>query len=165
MARSKMATSSPSAWSTRENATTTALAAARGGEPSESAMNVSAERASSSRWPLTVANMVASGVPKCGVLMVVTLARRGSHGRGSSVWGTAANGVATSRASRPPVEWPTRCTTPAWPCSPSVRETRSLRHALRRRMDAVGDTSATYVRASSPAACNRSTSPRSRWTK
>jgi hypothetical protein len=53
------------------------LVAASGFELSESP--ASAPRARRGRWPFDVVKKLASGVPKCGVFIVVTLRSRGSH--------------------------------------------------------------------------------------
>jgi hypothetical protein len=51
-----------------------------------------------------VAKKLARGVPKCGVFIVVTLARRDLHESFSAETPSVTLGDATSRASSPPVE-------------------------------------------------------------
>ena len=71
--------------------------------PSDRPITVSAESAASTRWPIAVTKKLASGVPWCGVFIVVTLRSRGNHA--STVGGIElVAGEATSRASSPPVE-------------------------------------------------------------
>ncbi len=71
-------------------------------------MKVSAEMAASRRWPETVAKNDASGVPKCGVFMVMTERKRRPQARGRGSPDTLTEGEAMRRASRPPVECPSR---------------------------------------------------------
>ena len=79
------------------------LIAASGLEPSESPATVRMDSAARMRWPFEVVKKLASGVPKCGVFIIVTVRKRGNH---SSVTAVAPQraGDATSRASSPPVE-------------------------------------------------------------
>ena len=79
--RSNTASSKPSARSTRANAATSPLIAASGWDPSESPRTVSALSARRTRPPLTVVKKLASGVPKCGVFIVVMLASRSRQAR------------------------------------------------------------------------------------
>jgi hypothetical protein len=65
---------------------------------------VSALSARSARWPLIVVKKLASGVPRWGALMVVTLARRDRHASVRFRSEREELGDATSRASSPPVE-------------------------------------------------------------
>ena len=63
---------------------------------------------SQARPPLTVVKKLASGVPKCGVLIVVMLTSRSRQARAPGGAASEALGDATSRASSPPVECPIR---------------------------------------------------------
>jgi hypothetical protein len=55
------------------------------------------------RWPFDVVKKLASGVPKCGVFIVVTLRNLGNQSSVSPL-APQREGDATSRASSPPVE-------------------------------------------------------------
>ena len=104
---------------------------------------------------------MASGVPKCGVFIDVTDRSRGIHSR-CAVAPRVTFGDATSRASSPPVEWPTTWIAPA---SPHVSAMTVESLAARRRIEAVGWTSHTWTRTSRWRAPKRSSIARTRCSK
>lgn len=104
--------------------------------PSVRPATVSTDIAASTCWPFAVAKNEASGVPWCGVFIAVTLRSCGSQPRLAAGIVRVA-GEAHSRASSPPVEWPSR-----WTGSPPlVCATISASRVARRRIDAVGRSS------------------------
>jgi hypothetical protein len=98
----------------------------------------------------------ATGVPWCGVETVTTARIARAHRSASAAVGSDTSGDVTSRASSPPLEWPTMLTTPPRACSSS--ETFSTRSAARRRREAVGSVCTTRTSPRTPSAGPKSAS-------